>query len=131
MKLTERKRREIVQRLAAGERRRALAADFGISYHLISRLDPRRAGIFRGLPTPAMQAWIRAGLGEQVLSVWAMRAPPPIPNPPRAAPWSMGVAIYEAATEAERQQLVAAMWYHNPKLARHLTERSALYGAQS
>jgi hypothetical protein len=53
-KLTERQRREIKYRLAAGERGRALAAEFGVPYERIAEMDRRRmqTSVFRGLPTP-------------------------------------------------------------------------------
>jgi hypothetical protein len=142
-KLSGCQRREILRRLFAGERRRALAAEFGVSYDRIAAMDRRRkSGIFVGLPTPAMQAWTKAGRGEQVqempkvqiMSV-AMSAVPF--NPIRSstgkslrvtsrrgfAMVAKNVAMMEAA---ERQKLIGAMWYQDPKLARRLTERSAV-----
>jgi hypothetical protein len=76
MKLTEHQRHEIMRRLAAGERRRALAVELGVSYHLILRLADRH------LPGAANAG--DAGLdqgrhGEQVLPVWVMRAAPSNP----------------------------------------------------
>jgi Helix-turn-helix domain len=108
-KLSERRRREIMRRLAAGERRRDLSAEFGVSYDRIAEIDRRqKTGIFRGLPTPAMQAWIKAGSGEQLQPVQVM-----------------SVAMMEAAVEAQRQKFVASIWCRHPKLARRVMGRAA------
>jgi hypothetical protein len=117
-----------------------LAAEFGVSYYRIAEMDRRqKTGIFRGLLTPTTQAWIKAERGEQVdvmgvATSFAMNAV--LSNPIRTstrkslpvtsrrgfAMVAMSVAMMEAA---ERQKLIAEMWYRDPKLARHLTERSA------
>jgi hypothetical protein len=74
-KLPSRQRREVARRLASGERRRALAAEFGVSYGIVGCLDRQRPEhqrkrLFRGLPTPAMQAWLRAEQWGPAQLVW-------------------------------------------------------------
>jgi hypothetical protein len=65
-KLTGYQCREILRRLFAGERRRALAAEFGVPYDRVAEMDRRRkTSVFQGLPTPAMRAWINAGRGGE------------------------------------------------------------------
>jgi hypothetical protein len=91
-----------------------------------------------------MQAWIKAGRGEQVplqvmfvaMSLTVNAVPRPTRFPPSAGKLSrhafataaMSVAVMDAA---KRQKLIAARWYRDPKLARHLTERSAVDEAGS